>query len=296
MVKQSIELRNVQNVAASKTALIELPVGKRYHQIILQHGYSAGTNTVAGACTNIAEIRVKVNGRVQRVMSGTQLRDMNILNCDEQLAGGTARSSYDGNGVPNTAPGVALTIFFAEPWRESKSDQEALAWPTNGFDSFQIEVDFGAASTPTLSAWAVVDNFQAKGPVSIVKWLRQSFAASGTSFDISTLDRRDWVQQLSIYPDSGASNAITQVTLRLAGNVLHELTGSANQALLLGNRMTPLAASRTANIYDLVLDHDNLLGSAVLLEGQNDVTLTIAAGSAMSGTSTVIIQRLGPPE
>ncbi|HVV00274.1 MAG TPA: major capsid protein P2, partial [Verrucomicrobiae bacterium] len=109
MTKKRIQIRNVQNVAASKTALINLPVGDRYHYVVLQHGYSAGTNTIAAACSNITEIRVKVNGRVQRVISGTQLRDMNLLN-------GT---QYDCTGLPNTAPGVSFPIFFREQWRES---------------------------------------------------------------------------------------------------------------------------------------------------------------------------------
>ena len=71
MIKKRIEIRNVQNVAASQTVLVTLPVGDRYHYLVLQHGYSSGTNTIAAAATNISEIRVKVNGRVQRVMSGS---------------------------------------------------------------------------------------------------------------------------------------------------------------------------------------------------------------------------------
>jgi hypothetical protein len=62
-------------VAASKTTLLELPIGPRYHGIILQHGFSAGTNTIAGAAANISDIRLKVNGRIQRQHSGTQRRD-----------------------------------------------------------------------------------------------------------------------------------------------------------------------------------------------------------------------------
>src|SRR6185503_4613360 len=73
MIKQRIQLRNVSNVAASKTAILEIPIGPRYHYINLQHGYASGTNTIAAAATNVAEVRQKVNGRVQRVASGTQL-------------------------------------------------------------------------------------------------------------------------------------------------------------------------------------------------------------------------------
>jgi hypothetical protein len=290
MVKSRIQLRNVQGVGASKTALIEVPIGKRYHYIMLQHGYSAGTNTIAGAMTNISEIRVKVNGRVQRTISGTQLRDMNILN------GVHATSNFDSTGVPNTAPGVSVPIYFAEPWLNDEASQDALAWATSNWSSFQIEVDLGAASTPTLVAWAVVDDLVVQGTPSIVKWIRQSYGASGTQFDISTIDRRDWLRQISIYPDSGASNQPTPVTLRKDGVILHELSFSANVALLTNYEMQPSATGRTANIYDLVLDHDGLLGSAVNMDGTRDITLTIQAASAQSGTTTIIVQRLGPPE
>lgn len=298
MVKRRIQLRNVANVAASKTTLIDLPCGPRYHAIFLEHGYAAGTNTVAGACANITEIRIKINGRVQRTVSGTQLRDLNLFN----------GAAYDGNGVPNTAPGVCMPIFFAEPWRKSPADQDALAWPSAGFSSFQIEVDLGAAGTPTLVASAAVDDMQVNKLTGIVKWLRQSFASSGTSFDISTIDRRDWLQQISLYA-AGYSPGLTvpatpvaagvlanKVTLRKDGLILHELTASSNLGLNANYGMAPSTALRGPGIYDVVLDHDDLLGSAVQMDTARDIVLTVESGSAMSGTLTAIVQRFGPPE
>ena len=252
MVKYRIQLRAVSNVAASKTALIDLPCGQRYHYIVLQHGFAAGTNTIAATATNISQIRVLVNSRVQRTMSGTELRDANLLN-------GTQYDAVTGE-VPNTSPGVSFPIFFNEPWRESPADMDALAWASAGWQTFQLQVDLGAASTPTLVGYAVVDDYvPTAGTVpGIVKWIRSSIAASGTSFDIPTLDRRDWLQQISFYPDSGGSNAATQVTFKRNGVILHELTGAANRALLCNHTMYPAASGRTANLYDMVLDHDGL--------------------------------------
>ena len=254
--------------------------------MFLQHGYSAGTNTVAGACSNITEIRVKLNGRVQRTFSGTQLRDLNIAN----------GASFDCQGLPNTAPGVSFPIFFAEPWRKDVVTQDALAWCSNTWTSLQIEVDLGAAASPTLVANAVVDNFQPEKPQGICKVIRQSFGASGVAFDVVTLDKRDFLQQISLYPDSGASQPATKVTLRKDGMILHELSASCNFALNTNYAMTPTVAGRTASIYDLVLDHDDLLASAVPMEGTRDCTLTIESASAMSGTITAIICRVGMPE
>lgn len=281
--KRKIKLSNLSGVAASGTTVLEVPLAfGRCHYILLEHGYSSGTNTVAAAATNISEIRVVVNGTVVRTISGTQLRDMNIAN-------GTA---YDCLGVPNTSPGVSFPIFFAEPWRKDAKDQDALAWPSAAMNSFKIEVALGAASTPTLVAHAVVDDVQGSADALICKWIRQPFNAGSTSFDISTIDRRGWLTQISLYPDSGASNAATRVTVKKDGIIVHELSKSANLALLTNHAMTPAASGRTANIYDVVFDHDDLLGSALQMAGSKDLVVTVEAGSTMSGTVTGIIQRL----
>jgi hypothetical protein len=288
MVKYRIKARNVQNVAASSTALIELPVGPRYHYLVLEHGFASGTNTIVGAEANITDIKVKVNGRVQRQFNASELRDLNILN-------GTA---YDCQGLPNTAPGVSFPIFFAEPWRKSPGDQDALAWPTAGWQSLQVEVTLGAASTPTLQVHGVVDDYTPADPTktAISKVIKQSFAAAGTVFDISSIDPRDWLQQISLYQASGGSVNIDRVDLRVNGRMVHELEDSANTALLLNHGMTPAASGRTSGVYDVVLDHDDLLGSAVNLNGVRDVTLTVTGASSQSGSMVALVQRLGPIE
>jgi hypothetical protein len=291
-VKKRIQLRNVQNVGDSKTVLIDCPVGNannplRYHWIGIQIAYASGTNTVAGAMAHFSEVRLKVNGRVQRIGSGAQWRDKNILN-------GTA---FDCTGAPNTSEGVTLPIFFAEPWLTDEKSQDSLAWQTAGFESFQIEIDTSASiassSATAIKAWAVVDNSPAASFYS--KWVRMTVAAAGTSFDVSTMDRRDYLRVVSIYADSGGSNAPTQVTFRVNGDIKHELVATANTALLTEYNMTPAASGRTSGVYDMVLDHDGLLDSAWNLTGA-EPTLTIAAGGAMSGNTVIIVERVGPLE
>lgn len=286
MVKSKVILRNFSNVAASKTALLDCPIGPRYHGIWLEHGYASGTNTVAAAATNVAEIRVKVNGTVERVVSGTQLRDLLLLY-------GTA---YDSLGVPNTAPGVSFFIPFAEPWRELREEGDSLAWATSTWSTLQVEVDLGAASTPTLVASAVIDALPGDDQQGIIKWIRSSVAASGTSFDIPTIDRKDWMSKIHLYPDSGGSNATSKVTVRLNSQILHEHTFSANKAVLTNHNFTPAASGRTASVTDIVFDHDDFIGSMLGLDGSRDFSLTVEAASTMSGTITYILQKLGLPE
>jgi len=302
--KRRIKARSVSNVAASKTALIDLPVGPRYHYLNISHGH-AGTDTIAGATANITEIRVIVNDRVQRVFSGVQLRDLNILN----------GATFDCQGKPSLAPGVSFPIFFAEPWRKDSRSQDALAWVSSGFKSFRIEVDIGAASTPTLTASAVVDDFQPSVEPLFVTMRRQQVASAGTSFDITTIDKKGLLQQVTIYPDSTNAVGFSVITARVDGRIIHELTAADNFALLMNNEMTPrlaaytndaavAASARGANatptstgkIYDVVFDHDDLLNSSLNLQGAKELTLTLEAASAMAGSVTFIIQRYGPLE
>lgn len=284
--KRRIQLSNITAVAASGTALLEVPLSfGRMHYLVLQHGYTGGSNTIASAAANLAEVRVILNGTVVRTFSGTQLRDMNLLN-------GTA---YDCIGLPNTAPGVAFPLFFAEPSRKDARDQDALAWSSKPINSFKIEVAFGAATNPTLKAYAVVDDVILNGAnkdLLYVKWIRQPFNASGTEFDITTIDRRGYLQQVSLYPDSGGGNPATEVQVKKDSIIVHELTASANAALLLHHGMTPAAAGRTANIFDIVFDHDDLLGSSEDMNGSRDLVVKVKAAAAMSGTVTGIVQRL----
>ena len=285
--KYRLQLRIVKNVGASKTATIELPVGPRYHYIQAQHGYSAGTNTIAGATANILDSRMKVNDRVQRYATGAQLRDLNILN-------GTA---YDCTGVPNTSPGVTVPFFLAEPWRTDEIDQDALAWRTSGWQNFYMEIDLGTATSPTLTAYAVIDNLQAplSKYVGIVKWTRQNIVAAGTKFDeVLNVPAADWLQVASFYPDSGGSNAATQVDLHRDKELIHELTSAVNTGLLTNFSMTPAASGRTSNLYDMVLDHDGLLASAIQF-GTLDAIATVYAGGAMSGTIICMLQHIGNP-
>ena len=297
MVKYALKLRDVSAVAASNTVIIDLPIGPRYHYINLQHGYSAGTNTIAAAYTNISNIRVKVNNKVQRNYAADSARSGGVILRDQNLLNGTGYDTPVATTpeVPNTAPGVTIPIYFAEPWRKNPRDQDALAWSTAGWKSFQLEIDLAAAATPTLVASAVVDDLVVENP-QILKVFRQGITAAGTSFDTGIVDRRDFLEQISLYPDTGASQPATIVTLRKNGDILRELSRAANRALNLNSGMVPEATGRTAAIYDIVLDHDDLLGSSVPLEDVRTMTLTIESASAMSGTISGIISRFGRPE
>ena len=280
MIKLRTRVRSISNAAASKTALIDLPCGPRYHSVHLDYTSTTAT-TAATLAAEISEIRVKVNGRVQRTFSGAQL-DLCING-----ANGTA---YNCQLIGTKE--CSLAIFFAEPWRKSPVDQDALAWPSAHWQSFQIEVDLGA-NYSDLQAFAVTDTLQPASNTNpgITKIIRQNFAAAGLVLDIATMDARDWLQQISLYdPTTGT---IDQVTLKINNVIVHDLFADQNLGLLKQYGMTPAASAR----YDLVLDHDDLLGSAVNCNGANILLSIGAAGAtAFVGSIVALIQRFGPPE
>ena len=290
---RQVKLRNVQNVAASKTCLIDLPIGPRYHTILLEHGYASGTNTIAAAMANLSEIRLKIDGKVRRVFSGTQLRDLNLFN-------GT---QYGGTGVPNTSPGSAIAIHLAEVWRKDVDSQIFGAIPTvwnrgaGKFSSFQLEIDIGAASTPTLVAAALVDDVvptlaASQAAPSIVEIQRLSVGAAGTTVDISTIDKKGVLLQLSLYSDSTNDNQASNIELRKNGQVIKEFTSSGNFALLSAMDMYPTASGRTAKITDIVFDPTDVLRNGEDLSNAAELTLTVSAASTMAGTITAIAQRV----
>jgi hypothetical protein len=292
MVKYRLQARNIvqATTGAASTATIELPIGQRYHSLhlVIKDVTAVAVDTVMAL---ISQIRVKVNGRVQRTVSGDELEDLNALN-------------GAGYGARDNGDLVVAAIYFAEPWRKDARDQDALAWPTRwqggAFESFQVEIDFTAANNAVnVQAFAIVDNFVPASSPQICKWLRQTFASSGTSLEITTIDRRDFLTQITTWKDASARTQ-SRATLRVNGQILHELTQDANLGLLTQYAMSPAGASRgggTAVGYDLVLDHDDLLGSAANMNGASDISLTIdATGGAMTGTIIAVIQRIGPPE
>lgn len=298
--KFALECRNVQNVVASGTALVVVPVGRRIHGFIIQHGYTGGTNTLAGAALNVSEINFKLDGRSQRRVTGKQLRDLLLLN----------GSGYDFVGLPNTAPGVAMFFPFSEPWRKDLNDIFGTSLPTvwqkasgggGAFDSVQIEIKLGAATAPTLKVYMIVDDViptlkAGQNAPWFVKWLPYSFPAAGTKFDVSTIDRRDFLLQASFYPDTGAGEVPTVITIRKDSEILTELTYSANKAHLLASELDPANAGRSATIFDVVFDANDALAYAEDLNASRELVATVESANAMSGTMTALVQRIGPPE
>ncbi len=284
--KRKIRLNNISAVpaaAAAGVALIDIPLSfGRCHEIHIGYGHAAGTNTIAAALAFVEEIRVIVNGTVLRTMSGAQLRDQNVQN----------GSTYDMTGLPNTVVGVDMPIFFAEPWRKDVRDQDALAWSSKPMNSFKIEVQLAAnANAPTINAYAVVDDVVLDKPSSEIlycKWIRQTFNGGSTEVDVTNIDRRGFIQQVTLYP----SAALTEVVVKKDALIISELKRTQNDSILQHHGMLTVGATgRVSNVWDVVFDHDDLLGSSLDMTGSRDFVLTLKSAATL-GSTTGIVQRL----
>ncbi len=160
-------------VAAGQTATLDLPTSQKYFMLQINYNRGSTPATVPQLQSDLEEIRLKINGKVQRVFSATELIAIN-----------------GDNGI--SAQVGLLQIFFAEPWRRAAQGEDALAWGTSDVDTFQVEVDIASGATsPVLSANVLIDpDNTPMGP--IVKWRRQNIPVTATGkHAVTTLSKND---------------------------------------------------------------------------------------------------------
>lgn len=276
-------------IATGQTATCILELGKRYHVIWLELSDSVGTTLASGNL--IGEIRLLVNGKVQRRMTGIELNALNSLN-------GTAYALKTFGNPGTAAYRTYLPIWLAEPWRKNPADVSNPAWNASGIDSLSIEVDLKSGLTsPNVTGFYEWDN-----PVgnlgAIAKWIRQTFGAVGTSQDIDTLTKRDFIQQISLFATSDG-HYVNKVRLTAGGVQMRDLLDyKENQSILMGRELLP-DSSNTPR-FDVVFDYDDPINGALPtnIGGAqiSELTLHIEYDAAANGSQVAIIQRAGAPE
>jgi hypothetical protein len=128
--------------------------------------------------------------------------------------------------------------------------------------------------------------------------LRQQIAASGTAIDITTLPMTGYYQTLEMRNPTGA--CIGKATLKVNGTAFRELLRDSNVAELVRQGMNPANSSVAGAFgYDLILDDDDPVNSALPAGGQNfqlhldfyNVSGAATAATA-SGNITALIEVL----
>lgn len=287
----------VVGAAASTTCTADLIIGPRYHVIWLE--FLTGTITSGSLSLLAGLIRLKVNGRVQRQVTATELNAINTLNGSAYR--GLIYSGASGSGVGYTSYGyvghdgvfytaagsstltsaayyVRIPIFLAEPWRKQYAATDLMAWPTqwaNGkglIGTFQLEVALGSgAQTNGLKVINEVDYqtgaIDANGnPVlQVSRWNQYNFTLTASATDqeyyITTLPRADIYQQLSFF-SSNAAGFLTGLKVKVENNLIRDVTRGLMDISNLAREMNPANSADLTQAH-VVFDFDDMPNSAL---------------------------------
>ena len=303
--------------AAGATTLVDLPLYYDYHSIGFEYVdngaagaaftaphivYSTTGNLYTGGVSAggiLGDVALKVNADVKRIHSAQELDRLNGVNgtlfqCEQIVTGTVA------GGVITPATGSVkqvLKLHFAEPWRTDKNDRLACVatmTPAFGVNSAQLQITLGQAlpATGTLLIYAVVDTPTATVPKTgpLVKLVQRSdIVVAGSAFDYTALNQNGYYQTVLMKQPTGGGY-IAKATLKVNGTVLREIDREANIAELLYNTMNP-STSIVAGAFgfDMVLDDDDPLSSALPAAGNNFVLHLDFAGTA-SGSMRAMIE------
>lgn len=270
-MRRKIVLTSINGVAAGQTATLDLPPGRRYFKIF---AFYKGTAAQAAIESDITEIRIIINGKVQRRFSAA---DLNVVNATRGYA-------FVAGLIP---------IFFSESRRRTIIGEEGLGWGTAGVSTFRVEFDIDAAAVaPTLSAIAEVDDVVAPlGP--IVKWYKETFTATGAqTLNITTLPKRD--QYGAIHCRSAL---VTRVKATVDSLEVYDLE-RASAVAFLQDRGFSMQASNFSVIFDDTDQVTDSLPMARQVAGSptpvNEFRLDVTASGA--GAIPLLIERVGSPD
>lgn len=212
-------INGVEGVVIGGTAVVNIPVGRRYHALKL-----FVTSTVGGGTTDPAVIldwtRLLVNGVLMRDL--TPVQTVAIANLNDI-----------------TPAASELPIYFSEPWRATIIGEEATSWDLNGQSKCTLEVKFDAAATaPTCVVMASFDfgrnvvvapDGSAAFNLSIIKQLAQTYVAPAGAYDVTTLPVKFPIQRIHLSVSAGT---VSLVEVKRDGEIVLEATAAQNSAFL----------------------------------------------------------------
>jgi len=163
MAKKTYKLPSLSRVAASSTAILEVPIGATYHYINYQCSGTGLTVSMFNA------IRLIVNGQeLQKFKNLQRLFDENL---------------YHGREADTV---TSFTIWFKDDDYNDLAFKRSPAWGTQGLSTFNIEMDLGATfpADGKIIATAYMDTVAQ--PLGVFTRIRESSLSSAVSGDVDT--------------------------------------------------------------------------------------------------------------
>ncbi len=163
MMRRTTKLPSFEGVASGQTATLRVPIGRTYHQIMVDYG--------SMSLSDMSEVRVVLDGETVHRYKGAD-----VLDTINQYEGRAAASSL-------------LVLDFDRYGLLSRKAQEFTALGTlGGVQTLAVEIDIvdSPTATPSLSARAVTTSGEQVGHIKQVRRFNYSPAGSG-EYEISDL-------------------------------------------------------------------------------------------------------------
>jgi hypothetical protein len=316
-MRKFIEITDVTGQAgasAAGTAIFTLPKGYRYHRLLISLVSVTSQAIAVGYPVASCDIRFKYNGNIQRIGNHVEINAANALNNPPSATLGTAAATPY-SLFNDTNPGPAILQYpFTEDWRKQYRAAESFAFDHLPGDApATLEVDYGSVSTaPVVLLRAevedmrdVIDMAQAgltqlnrvdigggRSLPTLVKHYRTTRVVSGTTYDLTDLERKDRVSLIRLYDPTGAY--ISAVEIQKDSETIFKRTAIENASELRWMGMNPTAISAGSTIFDIVPDASDAPRDAWDFRNARSLLLRTTHSASASGTMKIIQHRFGP--
>lgn len=235
MPRQSLKITGINGVGANSIATADFTVGRRYHDWLFNVGCTAKpAPTWAEMHAMIRKITILGNSR--------PLREFTVAELEEVLR-------YNGEA----RPAGYLPIFFSEPWRVTRAEEEFYALKSDRLSTLQIKVEFATdAQAGFALAGLFLTGVQTYDQVradhgSFVHWVRVSppLTSAGPGY-WKDLERVGAYSRIHIL-----SSDVERVKVKVGSDEIRDLSRKENELLT-----TPYGfLANNANTFNLAFDY-----------------------------------------
>lgn len=235
MPRQNLEITGINGVGDGSIASVDFTTGRRYHDFLFRVGCTAQPSpTWAQMNAMIRKITLLANSRPVREFTVAELEEVLRFNDVARPVG-------------------RLPIFFSEPWRVTRAEEEFYALKADRLASLQLKVEFATSAQAGFSlAGLFFTGLQSFDQVradhgSFVHWVRVSppVTSAGVGY-WKDLERVGAYSRIHIL-----SNDVSRVKVKVGSDEIFDKTKSDNELLAAAYGF----AANSANSFNIAFDY-----------------------------------------
>lgn len=267
MARQREPIQLIEGAVAGQRCMVYPAVGRTWLDVHIEHG-----GLTLAEVTNIKVLLISPDRSItlQEFKTGTELNEFNKF-----------------YGRPVEAG--TLSFFFRRPELENEAQSMATALGTGGLQSFRIEFDIAAATTPVIKAWGrkVANRSVAAGILPYITNHNVGGQAEGDNH-YDAIEKRDRIAAIHVI------NADYEAgLLKVDDAVVYDLNRARGELDVEFGGRVPYASN-----YGFVIDFTTagVLDEALIMQSANyqaqQMRLTTTLGATASTTSRFLVEYL----